>query len=117
EDADHILKPRAEGNEHLHRFLAVADGVVRAQGRKIIFSTNLPNVKDLDDALIRPGRCFARVSIRELSQDEACRLMTALCGEQSILLAPALEALGRLEKKHFALADVYKVFFSVAGQK
>lgn len=55
EDADHLLRPRAEGNEHLHRFLAIADGVVRAQGRKIIFSTNLPNVGDLDDALIRRG--------------------------------------------------------------
>jgi hypothetical protein len=29
--------------------------VVRSQGRKIIFSTNLPNVGDLDEALIRPG--------------------------------------------------------------
>ena len=31
EDADHLLRPRAEGNEHLHRFLAIADGVVRAR--------------------------------------------------------------------------------------
>jgi ATPase family associated with various cellular activities (AAA) len=60
EDADHLLKPRADGNQHLHRFLTIADGVVRSQGRKIIFSTNLPNIGDLDEALIRPGRCFAR---------------------------------------------------------
>jgi len=38
EDADHMLLSRASGNEHLHRFLAIADGVVRAQGRKIVFS-------------------------------------------------------------------------------
>jgi len=55
EDADHLLKPRSDGNAHLHRFLTIADGVVRSQGRKIIFSTNLPNVGDLDDALIRPA--------------------------------------------------------------
>ena len=42
EDADHLLKPRADGNHNLHRFLAIADGVVRAQGRKILFTTNLP---------------------------------------------------------------------------
>ena len=42
EDADHILTPRANGNQDLHRFLAIADGVIRAQGRKIIFTTNLP---------------------------------------------------------------------------
>lgn len=71
EDADHLLKPRADGNEHLHRFLTIADGVVRSQGRKIIFSTNLPNIGDLDEALIRPGRCFARVSVRTLTAAEA----------------------------------------------
>ena len=78
EDADHLLKPRADGNEHLHRFLAIADGVVRAQGRKIIFSTNLPNVGDLDDALIRPGRCFARVYVRALTNAEAQALAQEL---------------------------------------
>jgi hypothetical protein len=61
EDADHILTPRANGNQDLHRFLAIADGVIRAQGRKITFTTNLPNVGDLDDALVRPGRCFAAI--------------------------------------------------------
>jgi len=71
EDADHILRPRSDGNEHLHRFLTIADGVVRSQGRKIIFTTNLPNVGDLDEALVRPGRCFARVNIREMTHAEA----------------------------------------------
>src|SRR5207344_2938402 len=74
EDADHLLKPRSDGNQHLHRFLTIADGVVRSQGRKIIFSTNLPNVGDLDEALIRPGRCYARLNIRALTPDEARRL-------------------------------------------
>ncbi len=27
EDADHVMKPRADGNDHLHRFLTIADGV------------------------------------------------------------------------------------------
>jgi hypothetical protein len=45
EDADHLLMARSNGNVDLHRFLAVADGVVRAQGRKIIFTTNLPNIE------------------------------------------------------------------------
>lgn len=41
EDADHRLKPRSDGNPDIHRFLTVADGVVRSHGRKLIFSTNL----------------------------------------------------------------------------
>ena len=101
EDADHLLKPRAEGNENLHRFLAIADGVVRAQGRKIVFSTNLPNVGDLDDALIRPGRCFARLHARELAAPEAERLLTKLAHGRSAQLLKA-------GKKSYSLADVYK---------
>jgi hypothetical protein len=75
EDADHILTSRASGNEDVHRFLAVADGVVRAQGRKILFTTNLPNVHDIDDALLRPGRCFRNVRTRSLSRTEAAGLL------------------------------------------
>jgi len=58
--------------------LLIADGVVRSQGRKIIFSTNLPNVGDLDEALIRPGRCFARVHVRTLTGAEAQALAEEL---------------------------------------
>ena len=78
EDADHLLMARANGNVDLHRFLAIADGVLRAQGRKIIFTTNLPNVGDIDDALVRPGRCFAVVRTRALEFGEAATLAARL---------------------------------------
>jgi hypothetical protein len=94
EDADHLLMARANGNVDLHRFLAIADGVVRAQGRKIIFTTNLPNVGDIDDALVRPGRCFATVRTRALERGEASALALRLgvdvavpMGQRSISLA------------------------------
>ncbi len=98
EDADHLLKPRADGNQHLHRFLTIADGVVRSQGRKIIFSTNLPNVGDLDEALIRPGRCFARVQVRNLTAAEA----RALAQE---IGAPGFAA---EDGRRHSLAEVYR---------
>jgi hypothetical protein len=78
EDADHLLKARSRGNVDLHRFLAVADGVVRAQGRKIIFTTNLPNIGDIDEALVRPGRCFATVRTRALERREAASLLVRI---------------------------------------
>lgn len=108
EDADHLLKPRAEGNENLHRFLAIADGVVRAQGRKIIFSTNLPNVGDLDDALIRPGRCFARLHVRELTMTEAEAVVTDLCGGDAAIAAKSRESLTRTGRTSATLAEVYR---------
>ena len=84
EDADHLLTSRSSGNQDLHRFLGIADGVVRAQGRKILFTTNLPNVNDVDSALLRPGRCFAVVHTRSLAPEEGARLIARLCdGEPS----------------------------------
>ena len=79
EDADHMLMARTNGNQDLHRFLAIADGVVRAQGRKIIFTTNLPNIGDLDEALLRPGRCFQIVRTRLLNCEEVDRLIARVC--------------------------------------
>ena len=106
EDADHLLKPRADGNDHLHRFLTIADGVVRSQGRKVIFSTNLPNVGDLDEALIRPGRCFARVYVRNLSAAEAQALAAQIAGEDASKLARASAALAAENRKR-SVAEVY----------
>src|SRR6185437_3100402 len=83
EDADHVLTPRAHGNLDLHRFLAIADGVVRAQGRKIIFTTNLPNVGDLDEALMRPGRCFGTLHTRALTAAEGEALIARICAEEN----------------------------------
>jgi ATP-dependent 26S proteasome regulatory subunit len=101
EDADHLLKARSNGNVDLHRFLAVADGVVRAQGRKIIFTTNLPNIGDIDEALVRPGRCFATVRTRALDQREATSLLTriaAACAQRDkpanvVALAPDMRSI------------------------
>jgi hypothetical protein len=106
EDADHLLKPRADGNQHLHRFLTIADGVVRSQGRKIIFSTNLPNVGDLDDALIRPGRCFAHIHVRKLTGAEAQALADEMAAGDAAKLARAAPTLGSGERR--SLAEVYQ---------
>jgi len=107
EDADHLLKPRADGNEHLHRFLTIADGVVRAQGRKIIFSTNLPNVGDLDEALVRPGRCFAHLQVRKLAEAEAQALAAELAAGDADKRARVERSLQEGGGKR-SLAEVYR---------
>jgi ATP-dependent 26S proteasome regulatory subunit len=93
EDADHLLESRAKGNQDMHRFLAIADGIVRAQGRKIIFTTNLPNIRDIDEALVRPGRCFKVIHTRALNGEEAQRLIERLCGADLEARRRALERL------------------------
>lgn len=116
EDADYILKPRADGNDNLHRFLTIADGVVRAQGRKIIFSTNLPNVGDLDDALIRPGRCFARLKVRELSKVEAVKLLACLCKGDAKMAALISENLSMSDRNTYSVAEIYRLHEQVSRQ-
>lgn len=107
EDADYVLKPRPDGNDSMHRFLNVADGLIRAQHRKIIFSTNLTNIGDLDSALVRPGRCFARIFTRNLNKDEASKLLRVLCGNDEERTLRAIDKLPS-SQHNFALADVYR---------
>ena len=71
EDSDAFLKSRSDGNTMMHRFLNVGDGLVTTKGKKMIFSTNLPSIRDIDSALVRPGRCFDIITFDTLKQDEA----------------------------------------------
>ena len=108
EDSDHLLQARTSGNQEMHRFLAIADGVARSQGRKIIFTTNLPNVHDIDEALTRPGRCFAVKNLRNLTLDEALRLATRICRGASDRVDRATATLTALESKWISVAQVYR---------
>jgi hypothetical protein len=108
EDSDLLLKARTSGNEEMHRFLATADGVARAQGRKIIFTTNLPNVTDIDEALTRPGRCFAVRNLRNLTLDEARALAHRICAGDAARLAAAEAGLFAAPARSYSVAQVYR---------
>jgi hypothetical protein len=108
EDTDHLLRARTSGNEDMHRFLAVADGIARAQGRKMIFTTNLPNVTDIDPALTRPGRCHAVVYLRSLAPAEALRLARRICGDDEARAERACERITTEAAKSWSVAQVYR---------
>jgi guanylate kinase len=108
EDSDLLLKARTSGNEEMHRFLATADGVARSQGRKIIFTTNLPNVTDIDDALIRPGRCHAIRHLRNLTPEEAESLARRIVAADETRLAHATQSLFAVPAKSYSVAQVYR---------
>jgi SpoVK/Ycf46/Vps4 family AAA+-type ATPase len=78
EDSDAFLKSRSDGNTMMHRFLNVGDGLVTTKGKKMIFSTNLPSIRDIDSALVRPGRCFDIVTFDALKLDQAQTLAEKL---------------------------------------
>jgi hypothetical protein len=108
EDADYLLQPRTDGNRNLHRFLMIADGVVRAQNRKIIFTTNLPNVGSIDDALLRPGRCFATIQMRQLARKESDAVLNRLLAGHPDAVAQAREVLAAAGANSSSLAAIYR---------
>ncbi len=95
EDSDAFLAPRTEGNTMMHRFLNVGDGLVTTKGKKMIFSTNLPSIRDIDSALTRPGRCFDIVTF------------DALNAEQAKKLADKLEVTLPAVKDSYSIAEVF----------
>ena len=78
EDSDAFLKSRSDGNTMMHRFLNVGDGLVTTKGKKMIFSTNLPSIRDVDSALVRPGRCFDILTFDTLNVEQANKLAKRL---------------------------------------
>ncbi len=72
EDADIMIGSREHsGNKMIARFLNASNGIIQLQNKKIIFTTNLNNFNDVDEALIRPGRSYGSVMFRALSPREA----------------------------------------------
>ena len=94
EDADVLLKTRKEGNEVMSRLLTASDGIFSGNGKKMVITTNL-NLPDVDEALLRPGRCFAAVDLGVMTYDQA------------VALANKLGIKHELPRKSYTVADVY----------
>src|SRR6185437_2673126 len=74
EDADGLLEARSDGNvDHnvVSRFLNISEGLIKFPKKKIIFTTNITDISQVDAALVRPGRCFDVLQFRALTFAEA----------------------------------------------
>lgn len=58
-----------ERNDFVSNMLSHIDGVF-SSSLKVIITTNQP-IKKIDEALLRPGRCFDIIDLRSLTRDEA----------------------------------------------
>ena len=97
EDIDYHLRPRKEGNAAMYNFLTASNSIVvnYFKQKKIILSTNLPEVKNIDDALLRPGRCFAIIETRPLTAEETKNLLKALGRDY------------KLPEKKYTIAEIF----------
>jgi hypothetical protein len=73
EDGDELIAPRSQGsgNRRMAELLNETDGIGSSHTRKLVITTNLTNTKGIDEALMRPGRCYDVVSCRLLTAKEA----------------------------------------------
>jgi len=98
EDADLLLRAREnDHNKVMSKLLNISNGVIQLGHKKMVFSTNLDNINDVDEALVRPGRCFDILDFRRLTVEEA-KIASAAAG------LPPLE---EPYKKDYTLAEIF----------
>jgi hypothetical protein len=95
EDADAYLTSRESGNKVIHKFLNAGDGLISKSNKKIIFTTNLQSITDIDSALTRPGRCHDILQFRSLTTDE------------SIKVASICKIEIKLPEKEYTIAEIF----------
>lgn len=102
EDADALLRSRDSGNTLMSRFLNVGSGLISSGKKKLVFSTNLPSLKDVDEALIRPGRCYDILEFRPLTGEEGEVFMQAahIDSNENATSATIAELYNRRKKSH-----------------
>ena len=102
EDAAEVFKSRdGAGARFVSRFLNVSDGLVPHNGKKIVFTSNVESVIDVDAALTRPGRCFAVLEARALTSVEIVRAGMSTDGQEQTLaelFCPDYSSLGAIRR-------------------
>lgn len=96
EDVTELLQKRElDKNDMMARFLNVSDGLIQMPHKKLIFTTNLASLKDVDPALLRPGRCYDILEMRPLFYEES----VAACKAAGLPIP--------LEKKDYFMSELY----------
>jgi hypothetical protein len=70
EDSDILVGKRTEGNVSMSALLNATAGIV-ARDVKLIISTNLTSTRDIDEALLRKGRCFRTLKFKPMNTEQA----------------------------------------------
>lgn len=89
EDADSCLTGRSMDNMSLiSSLLNISDGIIgNLMDIRIIATTNV-EIKDIDPAILRPGRLLKRVNIDTLSQHKASEIYKRLTKKEKMMVRP-----------------------------
>lgn len=76
EDGMEMLRKREDGNSTMVGVLNATQGL-NSSGSKFIISTNYTDLRDIDPALIRPGRTYRAIEFKKLTVEQANELRAA----------------------------------------
>lgn len=77
EDADTYINSRQkDGNEVMKKLLNITDGLTAKKEKKVIFTSNLNNLADVDEALLREGRCYKAIHVDALQKEQATKVLS-----------------------------------------
>ena len=108
EDFDFHLNSRKEGNTIMYHLLGLSDGLIQSFNKKIIISTNLSSLNNIDEAIIRKGRCFDIINFRFLYWDEVVEFFkNNNCEEMT----------KGIDEKEYTLADLYYILNNKTNKK
>lgn len=104
EDGDICLVPRENDNiSTITSLLNLSDGILGTiLDIRLIISTNA-KIKDMDEAILRPGRLCRQISVDSLSYDQANQIYQRLCENSGAMLD---------YRPSYTLAEIYAVFNS-----
>lgn len=93
EDAEILTGKRVRddgqpGNQVMASLLNAVDGVSKETSFKLVITTNRPDLRDMDTALLRPGRCFDVMEFGRLTAAQAMELRAILGKEPKLLKKP-----------------------------
>ena len=103
EDADGLVEKDGARSSDLSRLLNMADGLLGASYKVLFLLTTNAKIRDLDQAIVRPGRCRAIVDFQAFDRIEA----TTRLGKAGIATRPmTLAEIYRVEKNPDAINDL-----------
>jgi len=105
EDGDVCLVPRRNDNiSAIAALLNLSDGILGSMiDIKMVISTNA-EIKDLDQAILRPGRLCRDIHVGPLPFEQANKVYQRLTGRKAVSLDEAMDY-----RDYYTLAEIYDV--------
>lgn len=98
EDAEAIMGKRTDGNGIMSQILNSASGITVKDNFKLVLTSNLMDLSNVDTALLRHGRCYDIMEFGRLTREQAMRVR-----------ADVKKPVVQLKSEHYTLAQAMNI--------